>query len=165
MARGGRMLKVGDTVEDFALADGRGGAVSWASLRGRPVVVFAYPAASTPGCTQEACDFRDLGALFDAEGITVLGLSPDAPKKQSKFASAQSLSMPLLCDPERQVLGPWGIWGEKKLYGKAYEGVIRTTLAFDAEGRVTHVWSPVKVAGHAQAVLDALRGSARGGVA
>lgn len=156
MARGGRMLNVGDEVAPFVLADGRGGTVDWASLRGRPVVVFAYPAASTPGCTQEACDFRDLGAQFAAAGVTVLGLSPDAPSKQAKFAAAKSLSMPLLCDPEREVLGPWGIWGEKKLYGRTYEGVIRTTIAFDSAGRVTHVWSPVKVAGHAEAVLRAV---------
>lgn len=151
------MLEPGQTPADFTLPDQTGAPLTWSSLRGRPVVVFFYPKASTPGCTQEACDFRDLRATFDAIGVTVIGASADAPKAQAKFAEKHTLPFPLLSDPDHVVLRPWGVWGMKKLYGRDYEGIVRTTVLFDAQGKVVQVWSPVKVAGHVDAVLAAAR--------
>lgn len=151
------MLEPGQQPADFVLPDQAGAPIAWHSLRGRPVVVFFYPKASTPGCTQEACDFRDLRATFEALGVGVIGASADAPRAQAKFAEKHALPFPLLSDPEHVVLGPWGVWGKKKLYGKEYEGIVRTTVLFDAHGRVSQVWSPVKVAGHVDAVVAAAR--------
>ncbi len=153
------MLEVGDTVDAFVLDDQHGQPMRWSELRGRPVVVFFYPKASTPGCTKEACGFRDLAADFDAAGATVLGASADTVKRQSNFALKHDLPMRLLSDPEHIILGPWGVWGPKKLYGKEYEGIVRTTVLFDADGRVAHVWSPVRVKGHVDAVLERVRAS------
>lgn len=147
------MLQPGQRVDDFTLTDQTGRTVSWTSLRGRPLVVFFFPKADTPGCTQEACDFRDQSDQWEAAGITVVGVSADPVKKQASFASKYGLTMPLLADPERTILGPWGVWGEKKQYGRTYEGIVRTTVLFDADGVVRRVWSPVKVKGHAAEVL------------
>ncbi len=149
------MLNTGDTVDDFSLLDQHGNEVNWASLRGTPVVVFFYPKASTPGCTKEACGFQDLTSDFDKIGVKVLGASADSVKRQANFALKQHLAMPLLSDPEKTILIPWGVWGPKKLYGREYEGIIRSTFLFDADGKVVQVWSPVKVKGHVEAVLAA----------
>lgn len=154
------MLAVGQSPADFTLPDQDGNAVAWSSLRGRPVVVFCYPKADTPGCTTEACGFRDLAAEFAAAGVTVLGLSADAPAAQKRFATKHGLGYPLLADPEKQVLVPWGVWGEKTLYGRVSMGIVRTTFLFDAEGRLVRRWDKVKVAGHVDAVLDAARAGA-----
>lgn len=153
------MLQKGDRPADFTLHDEQDQPVSWASLRGAPVVIFCYPKADTPGCTKEACAFRDLAADFAAAGVQVFGLSADLPKKQARFREKYGLSMRLLADPEQAVLGPWGVWQEKKNYGKTYMGIVRSTFFFDAEGRVAEVWSPVKVEGHAEAVLARVRGA------
>jgi peroxiredoxin Q/BCP len=151
------MLDVGAVPAPFTLPDQEGREVAWASLRGQPVVVFFYPRADTPGCTQEACDFRDLGEAFSALGVRVLGVSGDPVKKQGNFARKHALGMPLLCDVDRVILGAWGVWGTKMMYGKPHEGIIRSTFLFDAEGRVARVWSPVKVKGHVDEVLAAAR--------
>src|SRR5688572_10693190 len=111
------MLEVGATVDDFTLDDDQGNPVSWSSFRGRPVVVFFYPKASTPGCTKEACAFRDLRSECDERGVRVIGMSGDSVKAQAKFRDAYGLTMPLLGDPKHVVLEPWGVWGEKKMYG------------------------------------------------
>ncbi|MEQ1567937.1 MAG: peroxiredoxin [Myxococcota bacterium] len=160
------MIAVGDVPADlsvlglrpaeFTLADRHGASVSWSSLRGRKVVVFFYPKADTPGCTKEACAFRDRRAEFERAGAVVIGISPDTVKRQAAFDAKYELSLQLLADPERVVLGAWGVWGEKKMYGKTVHGVIRTTVSFDPDGRVTHVWSPVKVDGHVDQVLATL---------
>jgi peroxiredoxin Q/BCP len=147
------MLEAGATVPDFALQDDQGRTVRWSELRGKPVVVFAYPKANTPGCTKEACAFRDLGAEFAKRGVTVLGISGDSVKAQAKFRDAYGLSTPLLADPDRSVLMPWGIYGEKKMYGKTVQGIKRSTFLFDRDGVLRHVWPNVKVDGHAEAVL------------
>lgn len=152
------MLDVGEKPADFVIADQSGAEVAWSSFRGRPVIVFCYPRASTPGCTTEACAFRDASAAFAALGFAVVGLSPDAPKRQAGFASKYDLAMPLLCDADRTVLDAWGVFGEKKMYGKVVHGVVRSTFWFDADGRVVKRWSPVKVAGHVDAVLAAIGG-------
>ncbi|MCB9679163.1 MAG: thioredoxin-dependent thiol peroxidase [Alphaproteobacteria bacterium] len=151
------MLTVGQTVDDFTLQDAAGNPVQWSALRGHPVVVFFYPKADTPGCTTEACAFRDLGAEFAALGVAVYGASADSVKRQAGFTAKYGLTMPLLADPEHVVLEPWGVWAEKKNYGKTYMGIKRTTFLFDADGKVAQVWENVKVKGHAEKVLDAAR--------
>ena len=147
------MLKPGDTVENFSLLDHTGAETTWASLRGRRCVFFFYPKASTPGCTKEACAFRDMAAEFEAAGAAVFGASADSVKRQSNFSTKNELNMPLLSDPDGVILKAWGVWGEKKMYGKTYEGIIRSTFVFDEEGKVLRVWSPVRVKGHVEEVL------------
>lgn len=151
------MLAPGDTVADFTLHDHQGQPVTWSALRGKPVVFFFYPKANTPGCTTEACAFRDLAGDFESAGVAVFGISADSVKSQANFATKYDLTMPLLSDPEHVVLEPWGIWGEKKNYGKTYQGIHRTTVWFDAAGTVVQVWNNVRVKGHAEAVLEAVR--------
>ncbi len=151
------MLQPGQAPEDFTLLDDAGNEVAWSSFRGRPVAVFFYPKASTPGCTKEACAFTDLRAEFEALGVAVLGMSADTVRRQANFKEKYELSMPLISDPDHVVLKPWGVWGLKKNYGREYEGIIRSTFLFDADGKVAHVWSPVRVKGHAEAVLEKAR--------
>lgn len=150
------MLAVGDTVPDFTLQDQDGNDVTWSELRGKPVVVFFYPRANTPGCTTEACSFRDNTAAFEERGVTVLGASADSVKKQLNFRNKYDLTMPLLSDPDHVIVEGWGVWGKKKMRGKEYMGIVRSTFLFDADGAVRHVWSPVKVKGHVEAVLARL---------
>lgn len=149
------MLDVGDKPADFELQDQQGNAVAWSSLRGRKVVFFFYPKADTPGCTREACAFRDLKAAFDAKGVAVYGVSADSVKRQSSFDTKYGLGLPLLADPDKVVLEAWGVYGEKKMYGKTVKGIVRSTFLFDEDGAVLRRWSPVKVDGHADAVLAA----------
>ena len=148
------MLSTGDTVADFTLQDADGNDVTWSSLRGSPVVVFFYPKANTPGCTKEACAFRDLAPEFEAKGVKVLGMSADTVKRQSNFREKYELTMPLLADTERTVIEAWGVWQEKKNYGRTYMGIVRSTFLFNADGEVAFVWPKVRVKGHADAVLE-----------
>ena len=150
------LLAIGAKAPDFTLPRDGGGTVTLSALAGAPVVVFFYPKASTPGCTTEARDFTALLPEFAAAGATVLGLSKDSVKRQENFAAKQELAMPLVSD-EAGVCEAWGVWGTKKLYGKEFEGIVRSTFLIGPDGRVSRVWSPVKVAGHAQAVLEAVR--------
>jgi thioredoxin-dependent peroxiredoxin len=147
------MISIGDKPVDFTLPDQSGTPVQWAALRGRPAVFFFYPKASTPGCTTEACAFRDLAGDFEALGVQVFGVSDDTVRRQLGFATKYDLTMPLLADEEHTILAPWGIWAEKKNYGKTYMGIVRTTVLFDADGVAQQVWSPVRVKGHAEEVL------------
>jgi len=141
-------LSPGDVAPAFTLTDHEGGQVSLADFRGRSVVVYFYPAAATPGCTKEACDFRDsLAALNDA-GFDVLGISPDKPEKLAKFHAAQGLTFPLLSDPDRTVLTEWGAFGEKQNYGRTIEGVIRSTFVVGPDGTVVQALYNVKATGH-----------------
>ena len=117
-------------------------------------MVFFYPKASTPGCTTEACAFRDLSDEFGSMGVRVFGASADSVKRQANFRDKYELGMPLLCDPEHVILEPWGIWAEKKNYGKTYMGIVRSTFVFDAEGVLVNKWTNVRVKGHADAVLE-----------
>lgn len=150
------MLDVGDTVEPFTLTAHDGTEVSWDDLRGHPVVFFFYPKANTPGCTKEACAFRDLSAEFAKRGVSIYGVSADSITRQKNFVEKYELNMPLLSDPDHEILEPWGIWGDKKMYGKVHQGIHRSTIIFDREGVVRHVWPKVKVKGHAEAVLEKL---------
>jgi peroxiredoxin Q/BCP len=149
-------LTPGETAPDFTLTDHTGSPVSLHDLRGRRVVVFFYPAAMTPGCTKEACDFRDSLAPLQAAGYEVLGISPDKPEKLAKFVEKESLTYPLLADPDREVLTAWGAYGEKKLYGKTVTGVIRSTVVVDEEGKVALARYNVKATGHVASLRKAL---------
>jgi thioredoxin-dependent peroxiredoxin len=141
-------LAPGDPAPDFTLQDADDKPVSLSDYRGRRVIVYFYPAASTPGCTTQACDFRDnLGELNDA-GIDVLGISPDKPAKLAKFRDQQQLTFPLLSDPDRAVLEAWGAFGEKKMYGKTVTGVIRSTFVVGADGKVEEAQYNVRATGH-----------------
>ena len=141
-------LAVGDPAPDFTLADDRGGEVTLSDLRGRKVIVYFYPAAMTPGCTTEACDFSDSLDRLKAEGYTVLGISKDTTERLAKFREKESLTITLLSDVDKDVLTTWGAFGEKKLYGKVVEGVIRSTFVVDEEGKIELAQYNVKATGH-----------------
>ena len=141
-------LAPGDAAPDFTLSDDRGDKVSLSELRGQKVIVYFYPAAMTPGCTKEACDFSDSLDSLQAAGYTVLGISPDQPAKLAEFREHDGLTITLLSDPERQVLEQWGAYGEKKLYGKVVEGVIRSTFVVDEAGNIEVAQYNVKATGH-----------------
>lgn len=150
-------LTPGDVAPDFSLPSDTGETVSLADYRGRRVVVYFYPAANTPGCTKEACDFTEnLGTLNDA-GIDVVGISPDKPEKLAKFRADQGLTFPLLADPEKTVMPAWGAWGEKTMYGRTSVGVIRSTFVVDAEGKVEVAQYGVKATGHVGRLLRDLK--------
>jgi peroxiredoxin Q/BCP len=141
-------LTPGDKAPDFTLPDPDGTPVSLSSLQGQKVVVYFYPAASTPGCTTQACDFRDNMASLRSAGYAVLGVSPDSLDAQKRFRDEQHVPYPLLCDPSREVLEAYGAWGEKKLYGKTVTGVIRSTFVIDEQGTVEKAMYNVKATGH-----------------
>ena len=141
-------LSPGDTAPDFTLADDTGGQVRLQDLRGKKVIVYFYPAAMTPGCTKEACDFTDSLDSLKAAGYEVLGISPDKPEKLAKFRARDSLTITLLSDADRSVMKAWGAFGMKKLYGKEVEGVIRSTFVVDEEGRIELAQYNVKATGH-----------------
>ena len=138
----------GDKAPAFSLPDADGKKVSLADYKGRRVIVYFYPAASTPGCTKQACDFRDSLAELNEEGVDVVGISPDKPEKLAKFRDAEKLTFPLLSDPERKVLTAYGAFGEKTMYGKKVQGVIRSTFVVDAKGKVEVAQYNVKATGH-----------------
>ncbi len=141
-------LEPGDDAPDFTLSDDRGDKVTLSELRGRKVIVYFYPAAMTPGCTKQACDFTDSLDSLQAAGYTVVGISPDQPAKLAKFRERDSLTITLLSDPDKQVLTRWGAYGEKKLYGKVTEGVIRSTFVVNEAGRIELAQYNVKATGH-----------------
>lgn len=141
-------LAPGDPAPDFTLVDDTGSEVTLSQLRGGRVIVYFYPAAMTPGCTKQACDFSDSLDALQAQGYTVLGVSPDKPAKLAKFRERDGLTITLLSDPDKDVMRSWGAYGEKKLYGKVVEGVIRSTLVVDPEGVVEHAAYNVKATGH-----------------
>lgn len=141
-------LSPGDEAPDFTLPDSEGKEVSLRDFRGRSVVVYFYPAASTPGCTKQACDFRDNLAELNDAGYQVVGISPDTQAKLAKFVSNEGLTFPLLGDPEKSVIEAWGAYGEKKNYGKTYLGVIRSTFVVDPDGKIAHAFYNVRATGH-----------------
>ena len=141
-------LAPGDTAPDFTLNDDLGNEVSLHDLRGRNVIVYFYPAAMTPGCTKQACDFTDSLDSLKAAGYEVLGISPDKPEKLAKFRERDGLTITLLSDPDKAVMTSYAAFGEKKLYGKVVNGVIRSTFVVDPEGRITLAQYNVKATGH-----------------
>jgi thioredoxin-dependent peroxiredoxin len=141
-------LEPGDPAPEFDLSDDSGGRVRLSALRGRRIVLYAYPAALTPGCTKQACDFRDSLEALAAAGITVIGISPDSPEKLAQFRATHDLTFPLVSDPDKSVLSAYGAFGEKSLYGRTVVGVIRSTFVIDAEGRIERALYNVKATGH-----------------
>jgi len=141
-------LETGNTAPDFTLQDQDGAPVSLHDLRGRNVILYFYPAAMTPGCTTEACDFRDSLASLQGAGYTVLGVSRDDVAKLKQFADRDGLSFPLLSDADLAVHRAYGVWGEKKNYGKVIQGVIRSTFVIDEDGVIAHALYNVKATGH-----------------
>ncbi|MCU1663270.1 MAG: alkyl hydroperoxide reductase/Thiol specific antioxidant/Mal allergen [Pseudonocardia sp.] len=141
-------LAVGDPAPDFTLPDADGKPVSLSDYRGRRVIVYFYPAASTPGCTKQACDFRDSLADLGDAGLDVLGISPDKPDKLAKFRDEEGLTFPLLSDPNKEVLTAWGVFGEKQMYGKTVTGVIRSTFVVDPDGKIEQAQYNVRATGH-----------------
>ncbi len=141
-------LAPGDTAPEFTLPDADGKPVSLADYRGRRVVVYFYPAAGTPGCTKQACDFRDNLAELNGAGLDVLGISPDKPAKLARFRDKEGLTFPLLSDADKEVLNAWGTFGEKQMYGKTVTGVIRSTFVVDPEGKIEVAQYNVRATGH-----------------
>ncbi|HZO64345.1 MAG TPA: thioredoxin-dependent thiol peroxidase [Kribbellaceae bacterium] len=141
-------LSAGDKAPEFTLSDADGNKVSLADLRGQSVIVYFYPAAMTPGCTTQACDFRDSLDSLAASGYAVLGISPDKPEKLAKFRDRDGVTFPLLSDPDREVLTAYGAYGEKTMYGKKVTGVIRSTFVVDPDGAVKLAQYNVKATGH-----------------
>jgi len=141
-------LQAGDPAPDFTLPNDTGEQVTLSDLRGQRVVVYFYPAAMTPGCTTQACDFRDSLSSLQGSGFAVVGVSPDKPAKLAKFRDAESLTFPLLSDPDHAVLEAYGAWGEKQNYGRTYHGVIRSTVVVDEDGTVASAQYNVRAKGH-----------------
>lgn len=150
-------LTIGDTAPDFTLPRNGEGTVTLSKLQGKAVILYFYPKDDTSGCTAEAIDFSALGGEFEAANAVVIGISPDSVKSHDKFAAKHSLSVMLASDEERQVVEDYGVWKEKSMYGKKYMGVERTTFLVAPDGKIAEVWNKVKVAGHAQAVLEAVK--------
>jgi peroxiredoxin Q/BCP len=141
-------LRPGDPAPDFTLPTDTGQTLSLADLRGRKLILYAYPAAMTPGCTTQACDFRDSLGSLQAAGYEVIGISPDPPEKLAKFRDRDALTFPLVSDPDKAVLTAYGAWGEKKSYGRTVTGVIRSTFVIDEQGKVDRALYNVKATGH-----------------
>jgi peroxiredoxin Q/BCP len=152
------MLTEGTMAPDFRLPADGGGEVALSDHRGKKVVLYFYPKDNTSGCTQEACDFRDDHSQITAAGAVVLGVSPDSVKSHDGFKLKYNLPFFLLSDPDHCVAEMYGAWGEKKMYGKTYMGIVRTTFVIDEEGRIVKVFPKVRVKGHSQEVLAALAG-------
>jgi len=150
------MSLIGQPIPPFALSDDQGGTVTPATLAGAWTVIYAYPRDATPGCTTEACDFRDNWARVQAAGVRVYGISKDSVASHQKFRAAQGLPFPLLADPDKALLTALGAFGKKIMYGKEVEGIIRSTFLVDPKGVIRHVWPKVSVKGHVQDVLDTL---------
>jgi len=151
------MLKQGDMAADFLLNDSDGNPVKLSQFRGKQVVVYFYPKDNTPGCTKEACSFRDVYDLILEQGAVVLGISKDTEATHRGFRERHKLPFYLLSDPEHIAADAYGVWGEKKLYGKSYMGMQRSTFIIDGQGRIKKVFPKVKPEDHGQEVLDALR--------
>jgi peroxiredoxin Q/BCP len=153
------MIEAGDNAPDFELPDQDGRAVKLSDFRGKPVVVYFYPKADTPGCTTQACGVRDHEADYAGAGATVLGISPDPASKVKKFHEKYALTFALLADEDHAVADSYGVWVEKSMYGRRYFGNERTTFIIDRKGRVAEVLRKVKPAEHDELVLSALSGS------
>ncbi|ARQ70466.1 thioredoxin-dependent thiol peroxidase [Streptomyces marincola] len=150
-------LQPGDPAPAFTLPDAEGKPVSLADHAGRKVIVYFYPAALTPGCTKQACDFTDNLDLLASSGYDVIGVSPDAPEKLAKFRDKEELRVTLVSDPEKQVLQAYGAFGEKTMYGKKVTGVIRSTFVVDENGTVAHALYNVRATGHVAKLIKDLK--------
>lgn len=150
-------IEAGDKAPAFTLEDGTGRKVKLSDHKGKFVVLYFYPKDNTPGCTQQACDFRDEHSALEKAGAVVLGVSPDSAASHQKFAAKHALPFPLLVDADHAVAEKYGAWGEKTLYGRKFMGIIRQTFLIGPAGKVVRVWPKVKVKGHVAEVLEALQ--------
>ncbi len=151
------MIEEGQLAPDFTLADQHGKKVTLSKLKGSPVVIYFYPKDDTPGCTKEACDFRDGFASYKQAGAIILGISPDSEESHAKFVKKFDLPFTLLADDDKKVCEAYGVWKEKSMYGKKYMGIDRATFLIDGEGILRGIWHKVKVDGHVDEVLTAAR--------
>ncbi len=151
------MLKVGDRAPEFTAATDAGTPVSLKDFRGKKIVLYFYPKDDTPGCTREACNFRDNHGAVLASGAVVLGVSTDNVDSHVKFKQKYDLPFPLVSDPDQKIVNAYGVWQEKSMMGKTYMGTVRTTFIIDQEGKISHIFPSVKVDGHVEAILAALR--------
>jgi peroxiredoxin Q/BCP len=149
-------IKVGDKAPVFKAKDRRGKEHSLKDFKGKWVVLYFYPKDSTPGCTIEAVDFTAMRKDFEKMDATIVGVSPDSEKSHQKFTDKHKLGITLLSDPDKEILEPYGAWAQKKLYGKTFMGVVRSTVLIDPKGKVAHVWPKVKAKGHAEQVKEKL---------
>ena len=149
-------LKVGDKAPDFTLASDEGQEIALKDFLGRRVVLYFYPRASTPGCTMEACDFRDLRAQFSKLDAVVLGVSADPIKALQNFKVKQKLNFPLLSDPTRKMIKAYGVWRMKKFMGRSFKGIVRSTFLIGSAGKIEEIWDEVRVKGHAAETLSRL---------
>ncbi len=149
-------LEPGAAAPDFSLVNDQGKKVKLSSLKGKPVVLYFYPKDDTPGCTKEACAFRDRQPDIHSSGATILGVSPDDVASHAKFRDKHQLNFPLLSDSDHKIAEAYGAWREKNMYGKKSMGIQRSTYLIDAKGKIAKVWKRVKVDGHDQQVIDAL---------
>jgi peroxiredoxin Q/BCP len=148
-----KMLKVGDKAPDFQLKTDGGKEVSLKDFKGKRVLVYFYPKANTPGCTTEACEFRDLCPKFDKEDVTILAVSADPEKALASFRKKQKLNFPLLSDPDHEAIDGFGVWQKKKFMGREFMGIVRSTFLIGPDGKIEEVWDSVRVKGHAADVL------------
>ncbi|MBW2960679.1 thioredoxin-dependent thiol peroxidase [Mesonia aestuariivivens] len=148
-------LKAGDAAPEFSAKDQDGNLHTLKDYKGKKLVVFFYPKASTPGCTTEACNLRDNWESFQEKGYEILGVSADSAKRQTNFKNKHELPFPLLADEEKEVINAFGVWGPKKFMGKEYEGIHRTTFIIDEEGKIEEVIGKVKTKAHAEQILGA----------
>jgi len=153
-----KLLAVGDKAPDFRTTDQDGEELSLKDLRGKKVVLYFYPKDDTPGCTKEACSFRDGFSKFRKKKVEVLGVSADDEKSHKKFAAKFDLPFRLLADTDKQIVQAYGVWGEKSLYGRKFMGIHRVTYVIDEKGRIAAVWPKVKPDGHAEEILAAIGG-------
>ena len=149
-------LKIGDKAPEFCLPDAEKGQVCLKDHRGKWVVLYFYPKDNTKGCTMEALEFTVSEDDFNARGAVVIGVSPDSPESHTKFIEKHELSITLLSDTEKEILTGYGVWQKKKMYGREYMGVVRSTFLIDPEGKIAYIWPKVRVAGHADAVMEKL---------
>ena len=150
-------LKTGDAAPDFELESSDGGKVSSKDFIGKKLVLYFYPKDNTSGCTIEACGFRDLQGEFAAEDTVIIGVSPDGIKSHGNFSSKYNLNFPLLSDTEHKAAEAYGVWALKKMYGREYYGLVRSTFVIDREGKLAHIFRKVKVAGHMEEVLESVK--------
>ena len=150
-------LSPGDEAPHFSLPADGGGTVRLTELRGKIVVLFFYPQDNTETCTVEAIDFTKFYPAFKKAGATVIGISPDSPKKHEKFKSKHRLAMPLVADEKHEAIEAYGVWGEKTMFGRKYMGVIRSTFLIDRDGKIARIWRNVRVSGHAEEVLESAK--------
>lgn len=147
------MLQVGSSAPNFSLPDQHGKIHQVSDYQGRWLVLYFYPKDDTPGCTTEACDFRDSIHVLQKEGMEVIGLSTDSVKSHQKFAEKYQLPFPLLADTEKKTVQDYGVWAQKKMYGREYMGILRTTFLIDPSGKIAHIFENVKPEGHAREIL------------